>query len=730
MKNPILLFVFFLLSLVTNVQGQMVNGNGFLQQNRVEVGVANNGAYGTTESAPAGYHPRCWPITPTMFNPVTGVFAARMNALGFVADYDLNGWGPTWPIPPPSLMPVPYIGDYFMPGTPQEGWAIEINGQRCNAYCGNYIMNGASGYTGGIISGVSQYVSNLGGLSRSFWEGNYGFLNIKQVTTLRKEMLYFTGNIKLHNTGTDTMKNVYYMRTLDPDNDVSKTLNFDTKNKIVHKIPSIGNKVLVSSISTVNAYAYLGLGTIDCRAKPFIRINGLIPPTDSLALLFSGTHPALQYTDSLTADVGVGILFKIGTIAPGDSADLHFAYILNESMLDAALEEIKPQVAQNGNTYGNQDTLYGCAGSVVPLQVVNGSQYNWTWLSSAPLSSPTGFTNGVTLGNAPVMVTAIGVGICIDTLTFYIVPTDTIYTNVFGYLCNGVFLHHGVTYTAAGTYFDTLSSTGCDSIFALFISSGNATSSILNENACINNGYFFNGSPIYVSGTYHDTLVNSMGCDSMVTLNLTIHPLPITTITDTFCMPTMINGVTYSSSGTYMQAFTDMYGCDSTLVLHLTIQNVNASIMQTGNQLVASPTGASYQWLQCLPYQIISGATSSLFNATSNGDYAVVATINSCMDTSSCVKVVGIGIAEQNVEEHLILFPNPVSNVLQLNNKFGFQNAVFRLYASDGKCLWTSYPLNGNEQRINMDSYEAGFYVIEIEMHDTRIRKKVCKMTR
>jgi hypothetical protein len=731
LKNLSLYTILILLLLVNNLQGQIVNGNGFLQQNRVEVGVANNGSYGTTESAPAGYHPRCWPLTPTMYNPATGVFAARLDALGFVADYDTNGWGGSWPIPtPPSTFPPPYIGDYFMPGTPQEGWVIEVNGQRCNAFCGNYTLNGASGYTGGTMNGVSHYVSNVGGLSRSFWEGNYGFLNIKQVTTLRKEMLYFTGDIKLHNTGPDTMKNVYYMRTLDPDNDVSKTLNFDTKNKNEYQIPNPGNKVLMSCISTVNSYAYLGLGTIDCRAKSFIRLNGLVPPPDSLAYLFSGTHPAMQYTDSLTADVGVGIIYQIGTIAPGDSADLHFAYVLKESMLDAALDEIKPQVSQNGSTYGNQDTLYACQGSNVPLHIVNGSQYHWTWSASAPLSNNTGVNTTVTLGTLPVTVTAFGVGICADTLTFLIIPSNSIYTNVSGHLCNGSFVHHGVTYTSAGTFLDTLISSGCDSIFEVHIFNGAPTSSVLNQDACIANGYFFNGSTQYVSGTYHDTLVNSVGCDSLITLHLNIHPHLTTTITDTFCQYPQINGVTYTQSGTYTQALTDMYGCDSTLILHLTINPILASISQTGSQLTAIPTGVTYQWLKCSPYQVLPGATSSVYNTGSNGGYAVVSTINGCSDTSVCVQVTGVGVDEQNLDESVILYPNPVSDMVQLNSPVGFQNAVIRLFAADGRLLRTCPPVTVNDIKISMQNYADGFYVIEISQDNALIRKKLCKISK
>ena len=96
---------------------QLVNGCGFLQQNRLEIGIANNGAYGTPENSPVGYHPNNNPLFANTYNPVTGTYIQNTTALGFVADYDSNGWTAGTP---------PYFGDYFLPGTPQEGWAVEV----------------------------------------------------------------------------------------------------------------------------------------------------------------------------------------------------------------------------------------------------------------------------------------------------------------------------------------------------------------------------------------------------------------------------------------------------------------------------------------------------------------------------------------------------------------------------------------------------------------------------
>ncbi|MFN9952858.1 MAG: hypothetical protein ACK55I_07145, partial [bacterium] len=41
---------------------------------------------------------------------------------------------------------------------------------------------------------------------------------------------------------------------------------------------------------------------------------------------------------------------------------------------------------------------------------------------------------------------------------------------------------------------------------------------------CSNQPYSFNGLSLTSSGTYLDTLTNSLGCDSILQLNLTVNP--------------------------------------------------------------------------------------------------------------------------------------------------------------------------------------------------------------
>lgn len=94
--------------------------------------------------------------------------------------------------------------------------------------------------------------------------------------------------------------------------------------------------------------------------------------------------------------------------------------------------------------------------------------------------------------------------------------------------------------------------------------------------------YTLNGQTYNSSGTYTQTLVNSAGCDSTITINLTLNGSNTTNIISS-CNSYTWQGNTYTSSGTYQVNYPNVNGCDSISNLILTIKNsvssnINASI--------------------------------------------------------------------------------------------------------------------------------------------------------
>ncbi|HET6224894.1 MAG TPA: T9SS type A sorting domain-containing protein, partial [Bacteroidia bacterium] len=168
----------------------------------------------------------------------------------------------------------------------------------------------------------------------------------------------------------------------------------------------------------------------------------------------------------------------------------------------------------------------------------------------------------------------------------------------------------------------------------------------------------WNGVYVKTSGTYYDTLTNSKGCDSILTLQLTITHGTSHQDTVKACGPYTWNGHTYTTSGVYKDTLATKAGCDSIVTLQLTITNLNATVTVLANLLTADSLVDSYQWIDCGTKLPISGATNKIFIALTSGTYAVIETKNGCVDTSNCIPVIITGIAT-NEQDQLYAYPNP-----------------------------------------------------------------------
>ena len=126
---------------------------------------------------------------------------------------------------------------------------------------------------------------------------------------------------------------------------------------------------------------------------------------------------------------------------------------------------------------------------------------------------------------------------------------------------------------AAGIYRDTLlTSNGCDSILVLTLVQNMSSFEPIQAQICAGDTYLFEGTPLSATGIYRDTLPNSVGCDSIIELTLTVNPAIQENVQASICP-----GDTYpfanmnlTSAGTYRDTFV-LNGCDSIVALQLTI---------------------------------------------------------------------------------------------------------------------------------------------------------------
>lgn len=147
----------------------------------------------------------------------------------------------------------------------------------------------------------------------------------------------------------------------------------------------------------------------------------------------------------------------------------------------------------------------------------------------------------------------------------------------------------GNTYTESTNTptFTLTNAAGCDSVVTLNLTIRNKTYGIDVQDHCDSytwiNGLTYTEStnaPVY-------TITNAAGCDSIVTLNLTIRKSTSSPSQSYEAINTYTwNGQTYTTSGVYTATLTNAVGCDSTATLDLTIfyqfpitYNVNGGVM-------------------------------------------------------------------------------------------------------------------------------------------------------
>ncbi len=102
---------------------------------------------------------------------------------------------------------------------------------------------------------------------------------------------------------------------------------------------------------------------------------------------------------------------------------------------------------------------------------------------------------------------------------------------------------------------------------------GQPTQSAISATICTGESYPFDGNQITTTGQYTATLGNSVGCDSTISLQLTVLPNPETTITANICQNQtyIFDGQQLTQAGTYTQILTTSNGCDSTTTLLLAV---------------------------------------------------------------------------------------------------------------------------------------------------------------
>ena len=289
--------------------------------------------------------------------------------------------------------------------------------------------------------------------------------------------------------------------------------------------------------------------------------------------------------------------------------------------------------------------------------------------------------------------------------------------------CNE-FEWQGETLTTSGDYTTTLTaSNGCDSTVTLHLTINTPVTNEITATAC--EEFEWQGETLTTSGDYTATLTASNGCDSIVTLHLTVNQ-PVTAADSiNICeseLPYTWNGVVFEDEGTESVTLTASNGCDSLVTMTVAVTRINTEVErnvtpENFNFLVAVQDNAEYQWIDCSTNEPIEGATQQQFFPVISGSYACIITLGGCTDTTDCVDA-SVGIYEMCCGE-IRCYPNPTTGMVNVQctmYNVQLKNAEIQVLDVYGRLLdvveTQNFVTQQQTTQIDLSRYASGIYFI------------------
>ena len=315
---------------------------------------------------------------------------------------------------------------------------------------------------------------------------------------------------------------------------------------------------------------------------------------------------------------------------------------------------------------------------------------------------------------------------CDSTITIDLTVNNSTTSSIAETTCDSYTAPDGTVYTTSGIKTAVIpNAAGCDSTITIDLTVNNSTTSSITETACYS--YTAPDGTVYTtSGIKTAVIPNAAGCDSTITINLTVNNSTTSSITETACDSyTAPDGTVYTTSGIKTAVIPNAAGCDSTITIDLTINIVDVSLTVNEPLITANANGAIYQWLDCdNAFAIIPGATSQNYTAQANGNYAVMITQGLCTDTSECVQITNIGIA--NIYTNgIFIYPNPVTNVLNIEITGNNEKTDLVIINSIGQVIFKDNFFE--KTTVQTSNFAPGVYLIRFENGKMVDFKKIIK---
>ncbi len=317
-------------------------------------------------------------------------------------------------------------------------------------------------------------------------------------------------------------------------------------------------------------------------------------------------------------------------------------------------------------------------------------------------------------------------GVYYDSLTTQVGGCDSVYQlnltvnpavrqNDTATTCRGIaYIWRGQSLQESGFYTDTIPNGACQDIYTLFLTVNEPIYDTLYEAICLGdtyNQYGFDVTPEFVGlSTYQQNLTAENGCDSVITLFLTVNASYLFETTASTCdnTPYEWRNFVCAVSGVYYDSLQTTTGCDSVYVLYLTVNptyeiyltdtaQVNVPYDNYGFQLTPTELGVSEHTL-------------------------VKYTVNGCDSVIHLSLFVSVGV-EDYVAPQLRVYPVPAETYVNIE---GEHMAKVFLYDMHGRLIQMQDADTPEYTRLFFETQTTGFYILKIQLMDgALVTKKI-----
>ena len=206
-------------------------------------------------------------------------------------------------------------------------------------------------------------------------------------------------------------------------------------------------------------------------------------------------------------------------------------------------------------------------------------------------------------------------------------------------------------------------------------------------------------------------------------LHLVINSSDETELTAESCDVYTWNEVEYIESGDYTETLTNAAGCDSVVTLHLTINESpiveisGDTIIVLGNSTILVASGAeTYEWSTGDTTESITVTPIDVTTYTVTGTDA-----NGCTATATITVMPTEGVGESYTEVNI--YPNPVSDKLIVEAENISRIAILDLV---GQVVYQT-ETSGSSVTLDLSSFAAGSYFINVTTDKGQVVRKMVK---